>query len=85
MRARQGFCIGDGRRPGYLDLAGRREELIVDSLILILIILLLVFGGGGFYLGRPGYRGAGAGMGNILYIIGAIVLIVIVLRLLRVL
>jgi hypothetical protein len=56
----------------------------VDSLVLILIILLLVFGGGGFYTGRRGYAGPGAGMGNILYIIAAIVLIVIVLRLLRV-
>jgi hypothetical protein len=56
---------------------------IVD-LLLILIILLLVFGGGGFFVGRPGYKGAGAGMGNILYVLGAIVLIVIVLRLLSV-
>ncbi|MGE3267874.1 MAG: DUF3309 domain-containing protein [Chloroflexota bacterium] len=54
------------------------------EILLILIILLLVFGGGGFYVGRPGYSGAGAGMGNILYILGAIVLIVIVLRLLSV-
>ncbi len=43
-----------------------------------------MFGFGGFYTGRPGYSGAGAGMGNVLYIIGAIVLIVLVLRLLRI-
>jgi hypothetical protein len=54
----------------------------MDSLVLILIILLVVFGFGGFYTGRSGYSGAGAGMGNILYIIGAIILVVIVLRLL---
>ena len=54
----------------------------MDSLVLILIILLVVFGFGGFYTGRAGYSGAGAGMGNILYIIGAIILVVIVLRLL---
>jgi hypothetical protein len=54
------------------------------DILLILIILLLVFGGGGFFVGRPGYKGAGAGMGNILYVLGAIVLIVIVLRLLSV-
>lgn len=54
------------------------------ELLLILIILLLVFGGGGFYTGRKGYKGPGAGMGNILYVLGAVVLIVIVLRLLRV-
>ena len=54
------------------------------EILLILIILLLVFGGGGFYVGRPGYKGAGAGMHNILYVIGVVVLIVIVLRLLAV-
>jgi hypothetical protein len=48
------------------------------DLLLILIILLLVFGGGGFYAGR----GNRAGLGNILYVLAAIVLIVIVLRLL---
>ena len=61
------------------------REGIMDTLLLILIILLVVFGFGGFYVGRPGYSGAGAGAGNILYIIGAIVLIVLVLRLLGVL
>ena len=54
----------------------------MDTLVLILIILVVVFGFGGFYTGRSSYRGAGAGMGNILYIIGAIVLVVLVLRLL---
>ena len=54
----------------------------MDSLILILIILLVVFGFGGFYTRRSGYRGAGAGMGNILYAIAAIVLLVVVLCLL---
>jgi hypothetical protein len=52
------------------------------EILVILIILLLVFGGGGFYTGRSGYAGPGAGIGNILYILAAIVLIVIVLRLL---
>ena len=56
----------------------------MDTLIILLIILLLVFGGGGFYTGRSGYAGPGAGLGNILYILAAIVLIVIVLRLLGV-
>ena len=56
----------------------------MDTLVLILIIVLVVVGFGGFYTGRPAYRGAGAGMGNILYAIAAIVLVVIVLRLLRV-
>jgi len=54
----------------------------VDTLVLILLILVIIFGFGGFYTGRSGYRGAGAGMGNILYVIGAIILIVLVLRLL---
>jgi len=49
------------------------------EILVILIILLLVFGGGGFYTGR---RGSGRGIGNILYVLAAIVLIVIVLRLL---
>jgi hypothetical protein len=51
------------------------------GILLLLIILLLLFGGGGYYVGRPGYSGAGAGLGNILYVIAAIALIVIVLRL----
>ena len=54
----------------------------MDTLVIVLIILLIVFGFGGFYTGRSGYAGPGAGLGNILYIIAAIVLIVIVLRLL---
>jgi hypothetical protein len=57
----------------------------MDSLVLILIIVLVLFGFGGFYTGRSDYRGAGAGMGNILYGLAALVLIVIVLRLLGVL
>ena len=52
----------------------------MDPLVLLLIILVVVFGFGGFYTGRSGYSGAGAGMGNILYIIGAIILVVVVLR-----
>ena len=51
------------------------------GILLLLIILLLVFGGGGFYTGRSGYGGPGTGMGNILYVLAVIVLIVIVLRL----
>jgi hypothetical protein len=52
--------------------------------VIILIILLIVFGFGGVYTGRSGYAGPGAGLGNVLYIVAAIVLIVIVLRLLGV-
>ncbi len=54
------------------------------DILIILIILLIVFGGGGFYVGRPGYSGAGAGLGTILYVLAAILLIAIVLRLLGV-
>ena len=50
------------------------------EILVILIILLLVFGGGGFYTGRRG----SAGLGNILYVLAVIVLIVIALRLLGV-
>ena len=35
-------------------------------------------------VGRPGYAGAGAGLGNILYVLAVVALIVIVLRLLGV-
>ncbi len=56
----------------------------MDTLVLILIIVLVASAFGGFYTGRSGYSGPGAGMGTILYAIGAIILIVIVLRLLRV-
>ena len=55
------------------------------DLLIILIILLIVFGGGGFYVGRPGYSGVGAGLGTLLYLLAAIALVVIVLRLLGVL
>ena len=48
------------------------------DILIVLIILLLLFGGGGYYVGRPGYSGAGAGLGNILYVLAAIALIVIV-------
>ena len=51
------------------------------GILLLLIILLLVFGGGGFYTGRSGYAGPGAGMGNILYVLAVVVMVVIVLRL----
>ena len=51
------------------------------GILLLLIILLLLFGGGGFYVGRPGYGGPGAGLGNILYVLAVIALVVIVLRL----
>ena len=54
------------------------------GILILFIILLLVFGGGGFYVGRPGYAGAGTGLGNIVYILAVIALIVIVLRLLGV-
>jgi hypothetical protein len=51
------------------------------GILLLLIILLLVFGGGGFYTGRSGYAGPGAGLGNVLYVLAVVVLVVIVLRL----
>lgn len=51
------------------------------GLLVLLIILVLLFGGGGWYTGRSGYDGPGAGFGSLLYILCAIVLIVIVLRL----
>lgn len=54
------------------------------EILIILIILLLVFGGGGWYVGRPGYAGPGTGLGGLLYILAAVALIVIVLRLLGV-
>ena len=54
------------------------------EILIILIVLLILFGGGGYYVGRPGYAGAGAGLGNILYVLAAIALIVVVLRLLGV-
>ena len=50
--------------------------------VILLLILLIVFGGGGFYVGRPGYAGAGAGLRNILYILAGFALIVLLLRLL---
>jgi hypothetical protein len=54
------------------------------GILVLLIILLLLFGGGGWYVGRPGYGGPATGLGNILYILAVIALIVIVLRLLGV-
>ena len=54
------------------------------EILIILIVLLILLGGGGYYVGRPGYAGAGAGLGNILYVLAAIALVVIVLRLLGV-
>ena len=50
--------------------------------LILLIILIVLFGGGGFYVGRPGYAGAGAGLRNILYILAGFALIVLLLRLL---
>ncbi len=41
-----------------------------------------MFGLGGFRVGRPDYSGAGAGLGNILYVLATLVLIVVALRLL---
>ncbi len=54
----------------------------MDALVLILTILVLVFGFGGLYVGRPDYRGAGAGLGNILYVIATLILLVVILQLL---
>ena len=50
--------------------------------LILLIILVIVLGGGGFYVGRPGYAGAGAGLRNVLYILAGFALIVLLLRLL---
>ena len=54
----------------------------MDVLILGLVILALVFVGAGFYVGRPGYHGAGAGLGILLHAIAAVFAIMLVLRLL---
>ena len=51
------------------------------DILILLLILLLVFAGGGFYVGRPGYTGAGAGLATMLYGVAVIVLIVLILRL----
>ena len=56
----------------------------VDILLLALIILALVFVGAGFYVGRPGYRGVGSGLGILLHAIAGIFSIVLVLRLLSI-
>ena len=52
------------------------------EILILLIILVIVFGGGGLYVGRSGYAGAGAGLGNVLYILAGFALIVLLLRLL---
>jgi uncharacterized membrane protein len=58
----------------------------MDPVVLIVIlVLLLFFFGGGYYTTRPGYVGYGAGFGNVLYVLAAIVLIVVVVKLLGVL
>ena len=54
----------------------------MDALLALLIVLLVMAGGSGFYVTRPGYIGTGIGLGATLYIIAAIVLIAVVLRLL---
>jgi hypothetical protein len=53
----------------------------MDILLVVLILLLLFGGAGGFYVNRPGYTGPGVGLGNVLYILAAIVIIIVVLRL----
>jgi hypothetical protein len=54
------------------------------ALLIIIIVLILLLGGGGWYTTRPGYAGPAAGVGNILYILVAILVIFLVLRLLGV-
>lgn len=50
------------------------------ALVVVLIILLFVFGGGGWYVRRPGYVGPGAGFGELLWVLAALVLVLVVLR-----
>jgi len=52
------------------------------GIVLVLIAVFLLFGGSGYYVGRPGYSGIGAGLGNSLYVLAVIALAVIVLWLL---
>jgi len=79
------FVHGGSRRGARpTRVSGGRQQGGIVGILLLLIILLLLFGGGGFYTGRSGYAGPGAGMGNILYVLAVIVLVVIVLRLLGV-
>ena len=54
------------------------------ALVVVLIILIILFGSGGWWIGCPGYAGPAAGAGNLLYILAAIVLVIVVLRLLGV-
>ena len=54
----------------------------MDTLVLIMIILVVVFGVGGIFTTRSSYSGAYSGMGNILYTIAALALIILALRLL---
>ena len=54
------------------------------ALLIIIIVLIFVFGGGGWYTTRPGYAGPGAGLHNLFYILVAILVIFLVLRLLGV-
>lgn len=53
------------------------------GLLILLVILLLLFGGGGVWTARPGYTGW-AGAPSLLWLLAAVVLIVLVLRLLGV-
>ena len=53
----------------------------MELVIIVLLVLLLVGGGTGYYVGRPAYAGTGAGLANLLYVLAAIALVVIVLRL----
>jgi hypothetical protein len=54
------------------------------DILTLLIIVLIVLSGGGYYLARPGYSRAGAGIGNVLYLLAVIVLALIVLHVLGV-
>ena len=65
-----------GREPTTYDPS--MDRLLI---LLVLIILALVIGGGGYYVTRPNYTGAGAGLGAVLYAIAAILVAAFVLRL----
>jgi hypothetical protein len=54
------------------------------GLLVILLILILVFGGGGYYVSRPGYVGPAAGFSNIMYVVCAVIILIVVLKLLGV-
>ena len=50
--------------------------------ILVIAALIVFFFGFGWHVTRPAYSGWGAGRGNVLYLIGAVIVIIVVLKVL---